>query len=280
MKKRHFLPLFRAVWRTSFTKTNIQHAFKKPSIWPYDSSLVLSVITRPITPPEAIQPSTTSSTVLKTPRSAKSICHFQNNYRKNPTTAKLQKLFKANEELSTQVALDKHIKEGLIESLKREKKSHNWGKRLNLLGEEDNGPQLFSTLRVKVAQAFQAAKEEKARIASNKAATAAKKAKDDAIKAEKALQAAARAANKDEVEAQEKAEKQAQKQKEAQAKKALKDPPAKAKAPAKPKKTLACKKKVVRFDGVDLNKVVSAKPPERTSSDRAVKVLKIFEKGT
>jgi hypothetical protein len=32
MKKRHFLPLFRAVWRTAFTKKNIQCAFEKPSI--------------------------------------------------------------------------------------------------------------------------------------------------------------------------------------------------------------------------------------------------------
>jgi hypothetical protein len=38
------------------------------------------------------------------------------------------------------VALDKHTKEGLIESLKLEKKYYNRGKRLNLLGEEDKGP--------------------------------------------------------------------------------------------------------------------------------------------
>jgi hypothetical protein len=222
---------------------------------------------------------------LKTPRSSKSIRHFQNDFWKNPTNAKLQKLFKANEELAAQHAMDEHTKLGLIDALKVEKKSHKRGKRLNLLGEEDNGPQLFSTPRVKAAQAFQAAKEEKekedrARIDANRAASALKKAKDDAIRAEKALQAAARAANKDEVEAEEKAEKQAQKQKEAQAKKALKDPLAKAKTPAKPKKAPVRENKVVRFVGVDPNEVVLAEPPKRTSSGRAVKAPKIFEKGT
>jgi hypothetical protein len=216
MKKRHFLSLFRSAWRTSFTEDNIRHAFEKPGIWPYNPALVLSVITRPITPHQAIGAPSTLSPVLKTPRSVKSIRQFQNDYRKNPTNAKLQKLFKANEELAAQAALDKHTKEGLFESLKLEKKCHNRGKKLNLLGEEDCGPQLFSTERVKAAQTFQAQKEEeerreRARIDANKAAAAIKKAEKEAKAAEKRLQAAIRGANKAEVEAEEKAEKQAQK---------------------------------------------------------------------
>ncbi len=51
--------------------------------------------------------------------------------------------------------------------------------------------------------------EERARINANKVATALKKAKNKALKAEKALQAAIRASNKDKVEAKEKAKKQA-----------------------------------------------------------------------
>ena len=53
MKKRHFLSLFRSAWQKSFTEDNIKRAFEKPGIWPYNPALVLSVITRPITPPEA-----------------------------------------------------------------------------------------------------------------------------------------------------------------------------------------------------------------------------------
>jgi hypothetical protein len=38
--------------------------------------------------------------------------------------------------MSTQAALDRYIKEGLIKSLKEEKKSRARGKKLNILGEE------------------------------------------------------------------------------------------------------------------------------------------------
>ena len=62
-----------------------------------------------------------------------------------------------------------------------------------MLGEEDHGPQFFSPTTIKHAQDVQAAKAaeaevEKARIASNKITNAAKKAKSNAEKAEKALQ--------------------------------------------------------------------------------------------
>jgi hypothetical protein len=159
--------------------------------------------------------------------SAKSIRHFQNDYRKHPTEQKLQKLFKANEQLAAQHSVDEHTKKGLIESLKREKKSHNRGKRLNLLGEEDTGPQLFSTPRVRAAQDFQAAKKaeeekERARIASKKAASAVKKAREEAAKADRALQLALAKEAKDQIEAENKAIKAAQKEKEKQAKQAAK----------------------------------------------------------
>jgi hypothetical protein len=91
VKKRHFLPLFRTAWRTAFTPANIQHAFEIPWIFPYNPTRGFSVITRPITPPEAIQASSTLSPSLKTPRSSKSIRQFQLAYRKSPSQAKLQK---------------------------------------------------------------------------------------------------------------------------------------------------------------------------------------------
>ena len=176
------MPLFRSAWRISFTKANIRRAFEKPGIWPYNPALVLKVITRLITPPQALEASPISSLVVKTPRSSKSIRRFQADYRKNPTTVKLEKLFKANEELAIQAALDKHTKEGLLESLKIEKKSNKRGKRLNVLGKENSSPILFGADVVREAQAVAAVKEEKekaerARIDGNKAASAIKKAK-------------------------------------------------------------------------------------------------------
>jgi hypothetical protein len=100
IKKRNFLKLFRAAWDKSFTQENILHAFKKPGIWPLKPELVLSIITRPIEPLPVID-SEHIIKDIKTPKSAKSIRYFQNDYRKNPTKLKLEKLFKANIELST-----------------------------------------------------------------------------------------------------------------------------------------------------------------------------------
>jgi hypothetical protein len=46
--------------------------------------------------------------------------------------------------LSTQHAVDKHIKKGLIETVISEKKRRQRGKKLNILGKEDHGLQFFS----------------------------------------------------------------------------------------------------------------------------------------
>ena len=247
-------------------------------------TLVLNVITYPITPLLAIEAPSTLAPELKTPRTSKSIRHFQLDYCKNPTHAKLEKLFKANEELSAQASLDQLTKDGLIEALKTEKKCHKRGKRLNVLGEEHNKAILFSSANVKRAQEIAAEKEEKekqerARIDGNKATAALKKQKTEAEKAEKALQVATRSANKEEVQAVEKAEKQAQKKKEALQKKAEKDPPTKAKAPPKVKKIPVHAKKVISFSGVEVEGVVVPELEKCSSHGRAIKKPVIFEKG-
>jgi hypothetical protein len=100
IKKRNFLKLFQVTWDKSFTQENIFHAFEKPGIWPLKPELVLSIITRPIKPLLIIDFKHTIEDI-KTPKSTKSIWHFQNDYRKNPIKLKLKKLFKANIELFT-----------------------------------------------------------------------------------------------------------------------------------------------------------------------------------
>ena len=120
------------------------------------------------------------------------ICHFQAGYYKNPTHTKLEKLFKANKELSAQVALDQYIKEGLIIALKIEKKYYNRGKRLNVLGKEYTKLVLFNIVNLLWAQAIivkkeEKEKEERARIDGNRAIVALKKEKLEVEKAEKRL---------------------------------------------------------------------------------------------
>jgi DDE superfamily endonuclease len=243
MKKRHFLKLFRAAWRTSFTEENILKAFAKPGIWPYNPALVLNVITRPITPPLVDQPAPSSIESIKTPRTAKSIRRFQADYRKNPTKLKLEKLFKANIEMATQSALDRHTTKGLIKTFQEEKKGRAHGKKLNILGEEHTQPIWFSADNVRRAQERAAEKEafeksERIRIDTKKAAQAEKKARTEAEKAAKALQAAVREENIDEVRAEEKAEKQAQKKKDTVKMTASKALLVRNKSPTKPKNAL------------------------------------------
>jgi hypothetical protein len=191
MKKRHFLKLFRAAWDKSFTEENILKAFANLGIWPLKLEIVLSIITRLVTPPLVIDP-TQSIEEVKTPKSAKSIRYFQNDYRKNLTKLKLEKLFKANIELSIQAELDRFVKEGLIGALKEEKKSRVRGKKLNVLRKEYIKLIYFSAANVRLIQARFIEKEafeksERARIDAKKIAQAEKKIRLEVEKANKAL---------------------------------------------------------------------------------------------
>ncbi len=68
-------------------------------------------------------------------------------------------MLRGSEQLAASVNYLEFENKGLIEKLKAEKKKKNKGKRLNLLGEEDDGPQLFSPSRVQAARNFAAKKE-------------------------------------------------------------------------------------------------------------------------
>ena len=114
----------------------------------------------------------------------------------------------------------------LNKALQIEQKRRKKGKQLNLLGEDDVGPQFWSPCRIQAALRFQDEKDAKEqanqqRIADNKAQAVANKSKKEAKKAERALQTAARrqhALEEKARKAKEKAQKQAQRQAEKEAK--------------------------------------------------------------
>jgi hypothetical protein len=135
--------------RRLLRKTILSQHLQKAGIWPVDRKRVVNTITRPSTPP---QTKIELPHHLKTPLSSKSIRQFQISYQANPTNEKLQLLFKANERLAAQHAVDEHTKRGLIETVKEEKKKRQRGKKLNVLGEEDYGAQFFSPTTIKRAQ--------------------------------------------------------------------------------------------------------------------------------
>jgi len=86
----------------------------------------------------------------------------------------LELVFKANVALASQVSIDQHIINGLHTALNLERQKRKKGKKLNLVGEDDIGPQFYSPCRVRRALAFQDEKEaeeqaDQDRIANKKA---------------------------------------------------------------------------------------------------------------
>jgi hypothetical protein len=104
----------------------------------------------------------------------------------------------------------------LFETIKTEKQWRQRGKRLNLIGEENNGAQIFVPSQVHAALEYAAAKEtrttaEKAEKVAKKVQAAENKQKKKAEAQEKALQHQKEKEAKAEVKAKEKAERDARK---------------------------------------------------------------------
>src|SRR4051794_28505847 len=158
LSKRMFWSLFHSAWVASFTVDNITSAFAATGIFPYNPSIVLAKIQKPL--PESPPPKhNTARTPARTPISCHSVRKVQKAYLANPTEEGLDLILRANTRLAAQHSIDVHEKQGLIEALQIEKKKRKRGKRLNLLGEENTGPQFFSPSRVQQAKVFQAQKE-------------------------------------------------------------------------------------------------------------------------
>ena len=85
-------------------------------------------------------------------------------YTFKPTESLLSKILRANERLAAEQSISQHVIRGLLEALKQEKKRRRRGQRLNLLGEDNSGAQLFSPTRVLAAREYQAIKEEDERL--------------------------------------------------------------------------------------------------------------------
>jgi hypothetical protein len=154
MSKRSFWSIFWPAWQEAFSSTNIRSGFTKTGIWPFNPIIILSKITKQLEQAPPLSPRR-----LRTPMTSHAIRHIQKQYRKAPSSPLIAKVFRANEQLVSQHSIDQHQIRGLINALKIEKKKRKRGKRLNLIGEEDRGPQFFSPSRVEAARAQQALKD-------------------------------------------------------------------------------------------------------------------------
>src|SRR5450432_1305833 len=154
MTKRSFYPLFRDSWKEAFTVNRIQHTFEKASIWPLNPEATIGPIQRP-----TLEIASPKPNLARTPLTCRITRQAHREYKKAPTRKGLELIFRGHEQLAAQDSINKHIIKGLQQSLQLEKRKRNRGKRLNLVGEEDCGPQFFTPERVRAAIAYQAEKE-------------------------------------------------------------------------------------------------------------------------
>jgi hypothetical protein len=246
LTKRSFWMAFWPAWNESFTPANIASGFAKSGIWPFNPAMVIEKITIPTVP---IGPET-----IATPMTCRAVRRIQKNYRKAPESPILQKILRANDKLAARHEIDQHLIQGLMEALRYEKKRRKRGKRLNLVGEEDKGPQFFSPGRVQAARDLLAAKEaEDARLEQEKAdkrvEQAVKKAQKEKEKKEKAEAAAKRKAAAAEARAQKAAEIQLRKEAREAAKRDKAQKPRQRKVPAKTTKARAPARKSLGGNG-------------------------------
>jgi DDE superfamily endonuclease len=154
MSKALFYSIFQPAWEAAFTEDNIQHAWQKSGIWPLDSKRILSQVIRPPPISYIMDP-----TLLKTPRSSKSIRHFQKLYIQSPSSVKRHKLFKTNKTLAAELAILKHENRGLQYAIELQKKKGKKSKRLNLIGEDGGLPVCYSPATIVRARQLQEEKE-------------------------------------------------------------------------------------------------------------------------
>src|SRR5436190_17270869 len=136
MSKCEFWPMFKVSWAASFTAENIASSFAKTGIWPYRPETIIDKITHPSQAPAPI--------CEHTPMTCCSVHRLHKAYKKSPSTKWLNQILHTNSHLAAQYSIAQHTITGLIRALKVERKKQNHGKWLNLVGENDNGPQFYS----------------------------------------------------------------------------------------------------------------------------------------
>ena len=217
MSKCLFWRLFKPAWETAFSEKNILSSFEKTGIFPYNPDLVLDVIQIPPQSPK-------SQDEPKTPLTSRSIRRAQKVYKLDPSKKNLDLLFKSQVKLAAQYEIALHERTGLVDALQIEKGRVKRGKRLNVLGEEENGdPHFISPSKINAAKVYQAEKEaqedtEQKEKAARKDEMAAKRAQKQAEKEERALQRVARRDEARQAKAEKAAQIQARKEAREQAK--------------------------------------------------------------
>jgi hypothetical protein len=168
-----FWPLFYIAWEQSFTAANILKAFAKSGIWPINAQTTLKNI-------RILQ-----STLFKLPQlsapTPTTVRGLRRLAKLPPSQNKTDLLERAVFRLAVQNEVVSHENRGLRFAITQEKQRRQRGKRLNLVGDEEDGKaQFFSPQRILAAKAYQehkeqAQEEDKLQKAQKKEAAAAKR---------------------------------------------------------------------------------------------------------
>jgi hypothetical protein len=125
---------------------------------------------------------------------SRAIRRIHREYKASHSESKLKLILRGHEKLAAQHSIDTHIINGLQEAFKIEKKKRARGKRLNLIGlEDDSGPQFFSPSQIQAARKFLEDKEDEEALqkqvkADEKARKALEREKKEVEKKERALE--------------------------------------------------------------------------------------------
>jgi hypothetical protein len=88
---------------------------------------------------------------MQTPKPCQAVRRMHKVYHLLRAEPVLEKILNANIYFAIQVSIQTYIITGLREAFQIEKKKRRKAKRLNLLGEDDVGPQFYSPARIEAA---------------------------------------------------------------------------------------------------------------------------------
>ena len=153
LSKRDFYGLFQEAWLASFTHANIESAWEASGIYPFNPDRTILQLKysegpqAPITPRRArnIRDMAVPNTIRPLRRLFRDLGPLRNNPR-------VRLLISASEMAMATSSIIKHENAGLREAIILLKKKKIKGKRLNVLGRDNGGAQLFGPDKIQIAK--------------------------------------------------------------------------------------------------------------------------------
>jgi hypothetical protein len=146
LSKRSFWGIFLPAWEEAMSPANVQSGWRRTGLFPWDPELVIGSVRRPAVKTEVQAP------VQKTPMTSKALRRFEKEFKRYPTREHVNQACRILFKLEARNAITQHVNEGLKATLGIEKMRRKRGKRLNLIGEEAKGTQIYDTKAVAVAR--------------------------------------------------------------------------------------------------------------------------------